>query len=72
MTSRTPLVSELTGDEARTLIVANFDLVIHDLSCHCRKADPTRASQLLQKARWTTKDAFEGWMGAWLAGDFDA
>lgn len=72
MARKNPLVSELSEDEARMLLTRNFDLTIHDLSCHCDKADPSRASGLLLRARWTVKDAFDNWMGAWLGGEFDA
>lgn len=72
MPSRNPKVDELSPDEARHLLTKNFDLTIHDLSCHCAQADPSRAGAMLLRAGWTVKDAFDNWMGAWLGGEFDA
>lgn len=72
MTRRNPLISGLTESEARLLLTTNFDLLVHDLSCHCEKADPSRASGLLGQARWTVKDAYEAWSAAWMRGDLGA
>lgn len=72
MDQENPRVSDLSREEARALIVRDFDLMIHDLSCHCAKADPACAGALLLQAAWTVKDAFGGWQGAWLSGEFDA
>lgn len=67
-----PRISELSKDEARRLLTRNLDLLVHDLSCHCAEADPSRAGAMLLRAEWTVKDVFDGWMNAWLGGEFDA
>lgn len=64
--------AELSVEEARERVVANFDKLIHDLHCTCELANLGRAGWALDRCGWTTKDAFEAWYVRFLGTDADA
>lgn len=62
----------LPQDFVRAVLTVAFDKLIHDLSCSCEFADPSRASEALLTADWTVKDVFEAWYEEWLTGQSHA
>jgi len=64
--------ADLSPEECRLLIVRNFDLLVHDLSCPCDAADKGRAWDMLLLSGWTTTEAFTAWQNALFAGEFRA
>lgn len=60
--------AKLDQQDARDLVVLNFDKLVHDYHCLCDTASAVRAAAALAACDWTIQDAFSAWYEAFLSG----